>query len=50
MLRFSVMAAGGLAALGGLGALGCGFVPGLDPWFDTRTCFALGVFLGSFLG
>ena len=50
MLRFSMVALGGVAGLAGLGAAGCGFVPGLDPWFGTRMCFALGVVLGTFLG
>lgn len=50
VLRFSTLAIGGVAGLAGLAAAGCGFVPGLDPWFDTRMCFSLGVVLGSFLG
>ncbi len=53
MLRFSMAAAGGAAALvtlAGLGAVGCGFVPGLGPWFDARSCLALGFVLGTILG
>ena len=50
MLRFSVVAGGGIAALAGIGAIGCGFVPGLDPWFDTKSCLALGFILGTLVG
>ena len=50
MLRLSMVAVGGVAGLAGLGAIGCGFVPGLDPWFDTRSCLALGFVLGTLLG
>ena len=50
MLRVSMVAAAGVVALAGLGAAGCGFVPGLGPWFDTRSCLALGFVLGTLLG
>jgi len=48
--RLSIAAVVVVAGLAGIGVIGCGFVPGLGPWFDTRFCFTLGVALGAFLG
>ena len=50
MLRFSAWVAGAAAAVAGLGAAGCGFVPGLAPWFDTRSCLVIGFVAGKIIG
>ena len=50
MRRFLITTVGGAAVLGGVGAVGCGFVPGLDPWFDTKTCLLIGFTAGQILG
>ena len=50
MLRLSMVAVVGVSGLAGVSAVGCGFVPGIGPWFDTRYCFGLGFVLGKLLG
>jgi hypothetical protein len=50
MLRFTMVAVGGVAGLGGIGAVGCGFVPGLDPWLGSRSCLVIGYVSGKVLG
>ncbi|MCY4454247.1 MAG: hypothetical protein OXC01_20115 [Immundisolibacterales bacterium] len=50
VLRFSLWTIGAVGAASAVGLAGCGFVPGLDPWLDTRSCLTIGFIAGKFLG